>query len=296
MNIKWLLAAGFSFFLTRQCTAQKMGDYKGSFDIGIYTGANFFFGDVGGNNGIGKRFIKDLDLSNTKGLFGITGAYNFSDNLSLRINSQISSAAAQDSKLNPDDGSGRYYRNLSFKSTLSEASIGLQYYLRRYSDNALNEYIVNKVSYTFFAGIGLFHFDPKSYYKDNWIRLEPLRTEGQGMSEYPDRKPYKLTQLYVPFSAGVNYQLNEAWSVRGELMFRKTFTDYIDDVSTGYIDPIYFDKYLAPGQASLARALYNRSGEINGGINMMGKNEIRGKSNKDTWVSFNIGVVYNLSL
>jgi hypothetical protein len=41
-------------------------------------------------------------------------------------------------------------------------------------------------------------------------------------------------------------------------MHRKTFTDYMDDVSTTYIDNALFDKYLSPQQAQIANQLHFR--------------------------------------
>jgi hypothetical protein len=42
------------------------------------------------------------------------------------------------------------------------------------------------------------------------------------------------------------------------MVIRKTFTDYIDDVSTKYIDPIYFQKYLRPADIPVALQMNNR--------------------------------------
>jgi hypothetical protein len=49
------------------------------------------------------------------------------------------------------------------------------------------------------------------------------------------------------------------WSISGEVRYVKTFTDYIDDVSTTYVDPSLFYKYLSPGQASIADYMSNKS-------------------------------------
>ena len=40
---------------------------------------------------------------------------------------------------------------------------------------------------------------------------------------------------------------------------RHTFTDYLDDISTTYIDPARVDNYLPPDQATLAKQLYSTS-------------------------------------
>jgi hypothetical protein len=42
------------------------------------------------------------------------------------------------------------------------------------------------------------------------------------------------------------------------VLHRKLFTDYVDDVSTRYIDPALFANYLSPADAALARQLNYR--------------------------------------
>ncbi|TAL41207.1 MAG: hypothetical protein EPN92_13320 [Chitinophagaceae bacterium] len=116
------------------------------------------------------------------------------------------------------------------------------------------------------TGVGVFHFNPKGYYYPNpsnpnvkkLVELKPLRLEGQGMKEYPDRKEYKLTQLEIPMGFGFKYYIKEDIYVGIEVLHRKTFTDYIDDVSTKYIDPIYFQNYLDPADVPIATQLFNR--------------------------------------
>ena len=79
------------------------------------------------------------------------------------------------------------------------------------------------------------------------------------MSEYPDNKPYKLTQLNVPLGVGIKYFVTENFAVSFEIVHRKTFTDYMDDVSNQYIDPNLFYTYLTPSQAAVADRVYNKS-------------------------------------
>ncbi|HMR91522.1 MAG TPA: hypothetical protein PKC69_04385 [Chitinophagaceae bacterium] len=82
--------------------------------------------------------------------------------------------------------------------------------------------------------------------------------EGQGMAEYPDRKPYKLWQHEIPMGIGVKYFIKENFYVGLEVLHRQLFTDYIDDVSTNYIDPVLFDNYLSATDAARARRLHYR--------------------------------------
>jgi hypothetical protein len=107
-------------------------------------------------------------------------------------------------------------------------------------------------------GFGAFKFNPKTKLDGKWVELNPLHLEGQGWSEYPDRKEYSLIQKEIPMGFGFKYYLKENMYVGLEVLHRQLFTDYIDDVSTGYVDPLLFDKYLSAGDAAKAKRLYYR--------------------------------------
>lgn len=97
------------------------------------------------------------------------------------------------------------------------------------------------------------------------------------MEEYPERKEYKLTQFEIPMGVGIKYYVKENFFLGFEVLHRKTFTDYIDDVSTSYIDANLFDKYLTPAQAKMARQLYYRQNFVpNGSLNRMPTGKQRG--------------------
>ena len=111
-----------------------------------------------------------------------------------------------------------------------------------------------------FIGLGVFHFDPMGSITapngtQTWYQPAATAHRRPGMAEYPGRKEYKLTQLNIPLGGGLKYSVSERINVGVELLYRKTFTDYIDDVSTNYIDPKYFDQYLSPADAVIARKI-----------------------------------------
>jgi len=108
------------------------------------------------------------------------------------------------------------------------------------------------------GGIGVFHFNPQANLDGQWIDLQPLRTEGEGFSEYPDRKVYRLNQLNIPLGLGLAYAVSPKFNVRLEYINRKLFTDYLDDVHSTYIDPSLFGKYLSGNQLTDALILNNR--------------------------------------
>lgn len=122
-------------------------------------------------------------------------------------------------------------RNLSFQSHISDFHL-----LVKYDFKQVAEATGGFMPYAF-AGISVFHFDP--YSRDSANRrvfLAPLSTEGEGLSAYPDMKPYKLTQLSIPFGLGIRYPVAEGIFLGVELQLNKTFTDYLDDVSKNYVD------------------------------------------------------------
>ena len=57
---------------------------------------------------------------------------------------------------------------------------------------------------------------------------------------------------------GAKYYLSDRVNISLEVLHRKTFTDYIDDVSKNYIDPALFDKYLSPADAAIAKQIHDK--------------------------------------
>jgi len=230
----------------------------GKVEIGLGLGPLFFLGDLGGSKGIGQTFVKDVDFPLTtmcKGLF-LTVTPNEWLGVRLAINSGVLKGDDAQAPNKGGDEVSRLERNLSFKSKLLEAYGALEFYptvfIEQY-DGLLGKFRPYGV-----IGVGVYHFNPKAELNGTWVALQPLHTEGQGFPEYPDRKNYSLTQAEIPMGFGFKFYVKENMFVGIEVLHRKLFTDYVDDVSTKYIDPIYFDKYLSPDQAALARQLNYR--------------------------------------
>jgi hypothetical protein len=146
-------------------------------------------------------------------------------------------------------------RNLSFESKINELQASLRYYPLGYIPEQ------KRWSPYFFTGVTLFHFNPMAEYQGNWVELQPLGTEGQGTSAFPDRKPYRLTQIAVPLGGGVKYLLSPSLAVGVEGTLQVTFTDYLDDLSNTYVDPAI----LIAENGLMAYHLSNRTGEYLGG-------------------------------
>jgi hypothetical protein len=159
-----------------------------------------------------------------------------------------------------------FMRNLHFRNDIKELSIVGQYDLIRTERSYLRREAI--IPYIF-GGIAVFAHDPvarpdSSVYQNNdWVRLQPLNTEGQGLPGYGT--PYSLISVSFPIGFGVRYKINSSWDLGFEMGFRYTLTDYLDDAGGNYADP----NDLA-SQSPLSRDMGNRTLEkfaANRGIN-----------------------------
>jgi hypothetical protein len=238
--------------------------HKARVEVGVNFGPTFFLGDLGGNHGKGTRFIKDVNLELTRLMKGAFIGIYPAEWIGLRFAGQYTYVAGNDDIISSKGVNElwRKQRNLDFRSNMWEAYGAIEIYptmlFSKYAD-----YDPMFKPYGF-IGAGVFHFNPYGSITDangkkTWHELHPLRTEGQGMEEYPDKKPYELTQLNIPMGCGMKVDITPRLSTAFELLYRKTFTDYIDDVSTTYIDPNLFDKYLSPQDAAIARQIHDKT-------------------------------------
>jgi hypothetical protein len=265
-------------------------DLKNTTEAGFTVGPMVFLGDLGGHAGKGTTFLKDYNMTETKLAFG--GFYTAYPQpwLGFRLSLTYGTIAGDDGliKNKGGDEATRLARNLNFRSTILEASAMLEFYPTVFLEDEPED-VTGRIRPYGVLGIGGFHFNPQGSYHNPatgdtyWVDLRPLHTEGEGWAEYPDRKEYSLYQVNIPMGAGVKYFFSENLNVSFEIIHRKTFTDYLDDVSTRYIDPALFNKYLSPSQAAIAIAVSNKS--INGYNTPSYKaGDKRGDpSNKDTY-------------
>ncbi|MDB5196280.1 MAG: hypothetical protein JWP88_651 [Flaviaesturariibacter sp.] len=178
-------------------------------------------------------------------------------------------------KVEAADRNNRDYlqqRNLSFKSGIKEVYAGLELYLLSTEMARFNPYV--------FVGGAVFHFDPWAIDGNGKkVYLQPLSTEGQGLAAYPSRKVYSLTQYALCLSGGFKYRINDNISLGWELSQRKTFTDYLDDVSSSYVDR---DKlFAAKGQQAVDMAF--RGGEVSTSNLYPHDGEQRGTPTENDW-------------
>jgi opacity protein-like surface antigen len=214
------------------------------FEVGLIAGASNYMGDLSNNSNA-------LYLSETGASGGLFVRYNFNDWVALRLNGQYGWISGEDA--NADNDPVRF-RNLSFRSNLYEAALMGEFNILGYqpynNERMFSPYV--------FVGIAHTWFNPRAEYQDEWYDLQPLRTEGQGLPGREDE--YGLSTFAIPFGIGAKYSINDMWNIGFEVGARKTFTDYLDDVSTTYVA---FDELLA-ANGELSATLANRTGELEG--------------------------------
>jgi len=268
-----LFAIAISFMFIHQ-TAYSQGYYNNNFvgysqwDVAFNIGPSNFLGDVGGNKGKGTKFLKDMNTGVTNIFYGLHVTYYPAEWLGIRGSVNFGKLQGYDSLIKYEGGEekSRKLRNLGFRSNISEVYLAAEVYPTVWFER--REEMTGKIRPYFTVGIGSVHFNPQGEYTDDkgiksWVNLRDLRLEGQGMSEYPDRKEYGKNALFIPFGIGVKYFLGERLFVGAEVLQRFTFTDYIDDVSKTYINPALFDKYLTPSQATIAKYMMFKRSLVN---------------------------------
>ncbi|MCB0740664.1 MAG: hypothetical protein R2796_01040 [Chitinophagaceae bacterium] len=230
------------------------------FELGVKGGVMNALTDLGGKKGIGKGFIKDLRWRTARPSYGFYGMLMYKSMIGVRLEGSFGEVAGYDSILKKVAASthGRYERNLSFKSKINEIQLAVEFH----PITLFNFEETPRYSPYILGGIGWYHFDPQAKLNGIWYALQPLSTEGQGFAEYKDRPVYKLTQMNYILGAGIMYDVNHLINARLEFAHRILKTDYLDDVSTDYIDPTLFVKYLPPNLVPIAQQLANRKGEL----------------------------------
>jgi hypothetical protein len=199
------------------------------------SGAANLLGDLGGADQIGTHLMKDLEISLTRPM--VAGGYRYKLSPTMAVKGFGGWARLTGNDLLTQEPS-RNNRNLSFRTNIFTASAQFEYsvieekvksrYARKGKKFPLNVY--------FFGGLGFFYFNPEAKYFDGkWYKLKPLNTEGQGLAG-SEGKDYPLFQFCIPLGIGFKFPINREWSIGLEYSITKTFTDYIDDVSTTYYD------------------------------------------------------------
>lgn len=189
-------------------------------EVSYHIGPAVFQGDVVSGVYFSNKKISQSYLSNSNLNVGLGFNYYLSNIFCFKTNFNFL-------QLNGNDEWGKnYQRMLKFRTYLFDVSAIVEY-------NYMNRYLKNSI-FSASSGIAVINFYPMGKYNGKWYSLQKVGTEGQGLK--PGSKKYLPLALSIPINVGYYYILNNRDKFGFEICFRKTFTDYIDDVSGQYYD------------------------------------------------------------
>ena len=139
-------------------------------------------------------------------------------------------------QLNGDEKRSNDYtssvRNASFSSTITEMALMGEYNFVNYRDKKQ----LIKFSPYLTGGVAVFGF-----------------TQGTKTASLPELDDVDRINIALPVGFGVKFMINKNWNVSPEFVARKTFTDYLDGISTASVNnrttgnPIDKDWYFYAG-------------------------------------------------
>lgn len=236
-------------------------------ELGIMLGGSYYLGDL--------NPYKHFNNTNLAGTFLYRDKIANNDQLTYRIHIGYGTVEAYDSE---SSDPALVNRNLNFKSRILEIGPLLEINFLPYEIGSA------KLPFTPYMMIGLTYFkmNPMGQYNDDWVELQSLGTEGEG-TEYSDHKLYKLNQLSIPIGLGLKFNMTERWAFGLEYGIRKTFTDYLDDVSGNYVNPVLLSATNGTLSAQMSDQSLNNEGSL---ANVNGQSVSRGNPNTKDWYVF----------
>ena len=210
-----------------------------SVDFIIGGSTSHFLGDLGGKPFLGTNDLQDLDILSTRYAFTTGVRIHFNRTFAFRTNLWYARVSGNDKYTRNRE---RHGRNLNFFSNILEADAVMEISVYRTRSQKTIFYV--------FGGIGYFTFNPKTRMNGKVYTLRDYGTEGQ--YAVAGKKPYDLNSVCYPLGFGYKFIINKRSYFTIEVNSRKTKTDYIDDVSTRYVDPALLIAAKGPDAAALA--------------------------------------------
>lgn len=231
-------------------------------ELGLGGGVSYYIGDINPT----RHYP-----TGTKPAVAAFYRYNFDQHYAFRLQGLYTNIEAYDSNSND---SLQLIRNLGFRTSLFEVAATLEINFLKY--RGITKDSKNWTPYMFF-GLAYFRMNPQGQLDDTWYDLQPLGTEGQGSTAGGD--PYALDVFSIPFGVGFKFALTDKFDLGVEWGLRRTYTDYLDDVSGVYVD----NAQLAFETGPLTAALADPSGLRETGLNT---GRARGDSYTRDWYQY----------
>lgn len=248
-------------FLFIAITSNKLVAQK--VELGISVGAANYVGDI----------APSMVILETKPVIGFFGRYLLSSTFALNTGINFTQITGSDANFEFNKP-----RNLSFKTNIVEYATHLEFNYFKYGKGILDK----KFTSYLFLGLGFINFNPQAQYNGQWYNLRPFNTEGSNYSNFA---------MIIPFGLGVKWRINKHFAFESSIGFRRTNTDYLDDVSKTYIDIETQEKQ----KGKLAAILADRSAELNNGKPSFRQGVRRGNADFNDWyVIGNISLTYRI--
>lgn len=244
--------------------AQHPKRFERSKEVGIVFGTSYYIGDVIPQQHFGGR-------RHYGG--GLTFRNNFDKRWTMKAGFSYHKLEAHDSD---SDDPWQVNRNLHFINELMEGTMQMELNFWDYQIGNKN----NRFAPYLFAGIGYFSMKPQAELQGTLFELQPLGTEGQGTLD--GGKPYRLNGFALPFGVGMKLNLYSIIAISVEWGMRKTYTDYLDDISGNYANPIALEEE----NGGLAMLLGDRRIDGGGGLQDSGTGLQRGDPTVKDWYNF----------
>ncbi len=241
---KRLLIASVIVLSTLSASAQRI-------EIGVTLGAANYVGDL----------APTMVVKETKPALGFFGRYNMSSSFAFTGSMLFTRVSGADQNFTFNAP-----RNLSFRSGITEFSGVFEFNYFKYALGVRDQ---NFTSYLF-LGLGAFRYNPQAYFEGNWVDLRPIQTENKSYSKF---------SFAVPFGMGIKWRISRHLALESSIGFRKTYTDYLDDVSQTYADPVK----KGEERGTTAAILTDRSAELNNGVPQFREGYKRGNSDFNDW-------------
>ncbi len=260
-NLKYIIIVILLFALNIRGLSQSKKRHFKQHEAGLFIGGSYYIGDLN------PRTHFNLTQPAIGVFYRFTPNYRYA----FRVGFNYGTILGDDSQ---SDNADQLQRNLNFKSTIYE--------LNALAEFNFLEYRISNDKYRFttflFLGLDVFKFNPRAQIGNKWVDLAPLKTEGQS-------KKYSTVQVGIPFGIGTKINVSKQVGIGLEWGPRKTFTDYLDDVSGTYAD---FNKMGVTNVNTILLADRSK----NGGSNI---NEQRGNPRTKDWYMF-FGITLNIKL
>lgn len=287
-----LISTTFAFSQGRSAFHKSRNWEQNKYEVYFSLGATTFLGDLGGLNREGtQKSVVDMDLMSTR--MGGSAGYRYRIGPRWATSSQIFFGMVSGDDAHTEEIIRRS-RNLSFRSPILEIGQRIEFVIYANEQNGRQRSKVLKttrnnvadVLYVFTGATGFF-FNPQTKINGAWTNLRDLKTEGQGLPGGADE--YSRFNASIPLGIGFKFGISDYWRLGIEVSYNKTFTDYIDDVSTNYYDPEILDAQIGSNAVYAANPSIENHGWFAPG------NQRGNPKDKDAYIYTSITLTRNIT-